>query len=695
MSGQTTTERGYGQEHQLRRARYNRIVLAGGARCAKCGELIRPGEPWDLGHVPGDKSRYLGPLHRRCNRDTSVERWKQGPPEPEPERDGLPADDERWDVPWLKRFRRVPADAVWPRLMTVPHPRAESSLGPEFIRYAERRSGRPLRWWQRLVATRLLEVDENGELVWETMVLSMARQLGKSWLLRELILWRIHQGKRFGEEQTVLHTGKDVAICKEIQRPVRAWAKARKAEYKVTEVNGQEQIEYLADGSRWMIRAKEAVYGYSVSVAAADEAWKVRSAQIEEGLTPTMVERAQPQLWLVSTAHRLATDLMLERRRVALAGLEDGDGDLLVEWSAPHDADLEDRVAWRQASPHWTSKRERLISKRLEAAKLGEVDTAAEEPDPEQSFRSQWLNQWPRTRTEAPGNTEDLLPVGLWAELEDNDLGFGPLIVALEDDYGRGAAVGACWRMDDGRIAVDGWTTGDWDSAILHVERLHVMRPIRELYVGASLLDRVPKDGQWAPRPVGSSEMRAGLAVFRDLAASGMLAHDDTGELDQAIAQTKVRESPSGLVIAQGPAHLIKAVVWAVAAAHRPARAPPFTNAFATFSQVLCLRHGSLVERLEHEHEADSGRRDHRGPGGGCCSGWVCIGRSRDERADHQRAGSADRARTADGGTAWGVRIDRKHGLRSGDQGDQDRRERRSLAGMGRRCECAYGGTGL
>ena len=159
---------------------------------------------------------------------------------------------------------------------------------------------------------------------------------------------------------------------------------------------------------------------------------------------------------------------------------------------------------------------------------MGEVDVDAEEPDPEQSFRAQWLNQWPRRRTAPPGNTEDFLPLGLWAELESADLGFGPLIVALEDDYGRGAAVGACWRLDDGRIAVDGWTTDDWDSAILHVERLHVMRPVTELYVGASLLDRVPKDGQWAPRPVGMTEARAGLAVFRDLAASGMLCHDDT-----------------------------------------------------------------------------------------------------------------------------------------------------------------------
>ena len=27
------------------------MVEAGMARCARCGELIEPGTPWDLGHV--------------------------------------------------------------------------------------------------------------------------------------------------------------------------------------------------------------------------------------------------------------------------------------------------------------------------------------------------------------------------------------------------------------------------------------------------------------------------------------------------------------------------------------------------------------------------------------------------------------------------------------------------------------------
>ena len=220
---------------------------------------------------------------------------------------GFDVADAVWDVaPWLDVLREVPADAVWPRLMTGPHPVAVASLGASFCAWSKRRTGRDLRWWQQLVIARLLEVDDAGRLIWDSLLLTLSRQLGKSWLLRELCLWRMEQGTRFGEPQLVLHTGRDVAVCKEVQRPARIWAKTLPDIYKVREVNGQEEIELRADGSRWMLRAKGAVYGYGASLAGVDEAWKVPALAIEEGLYPTMIEREQSQLILLSTAHRRA-----------------------------------------------------------------------------------------------------------------------------------------------------------------------------------------------------------------------------------------------------------------------------------------------------------------------------------------------------------------------------------------------------
>jgi hypothetical protein len=70
----TTKQRGYDTKHKKLRKKYARMVATGTTPCARCGRLILPGEPWDLGNADSDRSIYAGPEHRACNRATAARR---------------------------------------------------------------------------------------------------------------------------------------------------------------------------------------------------------------------------------------------------------------------------------------------------------------------------------------------------------------------------------------------------------------------------------------------------------------------------------------------------------------------------------------------------------------------------------------------------------------------------------------------
>jgi hypothetical protein len=54
----STARRGYGWQHEQH--------PHPAWRCARCGRPIHALEAWDLDHDSNDRSRYLGPSHRRC-----------------------------------------------------------------------------------------------------------------------------------------------------------------------------------------------------------------------------------------------------------------------------------------------------------------------------------------------------------------------------------------------------------------------------------------------------------------------------------------------------------------------------------------------------------------------------------------------------------------------------------------------------
>jgi hypothetical protein len=71
-----TVARGYGAEHKRLRRRWAREVAEGEVRCSRCRGVIWADEPWDLDHTP-DRTGYLGPSHRHCNRATATHRARR------------------------------------------------------------------------------------------------------------------------------------------------------------------------------------------------------------------------------------------------------------------------------------------------------------------------------------------------------------------------------------------------------------------------------------------------------------------------------------------------------------------------------------------------------------------------------------------------------------------------------------------
>lgn len=547
--------------------------------CAVCG-LRRGTEPDHVPPVGGHDHRRVGlccrlqPACGECQRlqgarlagSRSVAPAGEEFVEPV----GIEQGDPVWDVPWLEVFHDVPEDATWPRFMTVPHPSAVGSYGEQAIEWVSAELGVDLRWWQRLAITRELEYDSDGRLVWLTVLRTTARQVGKSTLLRGQAGWRMHQRELFGEPQELLHTGKDLPVCRQVITPMMAWAEVRGEDaYAVRRQNGNEAITHLASGSRWIVRGKGSVYGYSGSAGFVDEAWGVDPEVVDDGILPTMLERESPQLLLTSTAHRKATALFMARRMLALADLREPRKTLLLEWSAPRSAEVGDEFWWRMASPHWGVTRQAILEDSWRRVQMGK-SLDPDELDPVESFRAQYLNQWPTSMVSQRG--EALFAPDVWESAEEDVDVEGPLVLAVEDWYGHGAGAAAAAVDDDGRVVVGGWCFDSRQAAYDWVQRWCEKRSGSLVLVGRTLVDDPGVEEMSATvEPRGGSDTSAGLSLLRQLVAAGGVVHDGSADVRLHVAAARVSTGSGGALslVESARPDLVRAVVWAAAEAYR------------------------------------------------------------------------------------------------------------------------------
>jgi hypothetical protein len=271
-----------------------------------------------------------------------------------------------------------------PPLFATPRDPSRDTLGGAVAAIAEQ-LGTPLMPWQRQVADVAMELDPaTGLLAYGEVDATLPRQSGKTTLELGVLVHRCRTWAR----SRALYSAQDRihARAKWEDDHVATLDRSPFAgEYRVRYQRGDEAIRWH-NGSRHGITAPGEKAGHSdvLDLAVVDEAWGLEDSRLEQGLSPTMITRPQPQLWVVSTAgtHRsVYLRGKVERGRARAAAGQVGTV-AYFEWAAPVGADPTDPATWRACMPalgHTVTEARIAEFERLELA----------------DFCRAYLNWWP------------------------------------------------------------------------------------------------------------------------------------------------------------------------------------------------------------------------------------------------------------------------------------------------------------
>lgn len=328
-----------------------------------------------------------------------------------------------------------------PRLWTRPlRPLTpDTSLGFEAVEFATKILGRPLHPWQEWFLIHSMELapgsyswDEYPEFRFKTVILLVARQNGKSYVMSTRLLWRMLMWEGPAIEPTlVLGVAHKLPAAKEIlelsyRALIRSEELAPLVQHK-SNTNGQEQIT-LTNGSRYKIEAAsdDGGRGLSVDDIGFDELRQQKEWSAWSAIINTTNARFSSQIIGVSNAGEAKSDVLRSIRErgieelnqyhqfIANGGqdedwkdaLPDGPSTLgLFEYSAPEDCDIWDRDGWAQANPslgYPGGPSEKTISSM--ASLVGEVGQGM----PEHKFRTEILCQWVNVAVDGPFTQDQL-----------------------------------------------------------------------------------------------------------------------------------------------------------------------------------------------------------------------------------------------------------------------------------------------
>jgi hypothetical protein len=462
-----------------------------------------------------------------------------------------------------------------PRLYTEPlrYLDPSTSLGFEFIDFSEQVVGIELLPWQRWWAIHAFELNEDGRFRFRTVLTMVARQNGKTVLMKLVALWKMYLGHArevLGVAQT-----RDVAKdtwqeCIDLVEDDEELSSELASQPRMA--NGQENFQ-LTNGARYRIAAANRKGGRSKSIdlLMIDEIREWLDYEAWGAVSKTTMARKNSQTMAFSNAGDKRS-VVLKTLRGSAIGLKNKTL-ALFEWSAPEGCDLDDRDAWAMANPSmgYTIDEESILS--------------ALDSDPAPVFRTEVLCQEVESLDEA-------LDIAAWNSMSDARYIIGsiekPRIVLGVDVSldGSHVALIAAAKAADGLIYVepiDGWnSTGE---AAEHLEGwVNKIQPTALAWLPGGPSGPLATD----IRGMATTRFKGRVEPLKVVEVSGVAVKESCQGLADLVASRRVAHPADPML----DAHVLGAQRYDQGDGWRFARkgAAPISGVYATAAAVHVLR---------------------------------------------------------------------------------------------------------
>lgn len=451
---------------------------------------------------------------------------------------------------------------IAPAYETPRSPLAVQSYGPLVTRWAKRRLDIEHDPWQEYTLSRMLEADSAGDLIAREALVSVARQNGKTVIIRSLCGWMLDEGYKlpaFREwllMQLAAHDARQARIpYAAIRRDVERFAnvdlygssarRQGKARARATMLTGIELNGVLVDVAS---RQAGSTRGISTGLVAFDEVLTQTNHEMYEVLKPSQVAVKNALMLLTSTAG--FSDSVLLRQyyddlvKFATGAVRPDPSFLGLWWMADDDDVGLDWDALAKANPA-------LVTNRLSRGHIESEFRVL----PHGSWVRERLNRWSDERVDAP------FSLAAWGACRRaNPL--DPAVIADPPEYVVAVDVTSTWsegsiviaaQRSDGLVGVEvhrhlqsrpnfPLTADDFTREVTRLrEKVHVTKIVYATSSAlAAAMERYGVERAADCIPVSSERNMMACHDFAEAVIAGRVAHDDA-HLDAQIGTAQRR----------------------------------------------------------------------------------------------------------------------------------------------------------